>query len=125
MKKKVIIAVCTLGVLVSAFGITYAVRTAQIDKETGNKMTSEQVAELDSYEIVEFEGTLKDDSEKTFKRIEDMKDLEAGTIIKCNIKLASGKEVETEGYITKGDHNNMSYDGNSVKITISTGEKEK
>lgn len=125
MKKKVIIAICTVGVLVSAFGITYAVRTAQIDKETGNKMTSEQVAELDSYEIVEFEGSLKDDSEKTFKRIEDMKDLEAGTIIKCNIKLASGKKVETEGYITKGDHNSMSYDGNSVKITIATEEKEK
>lgn len=124
MKKKLVIGLLTMGVLIGVFGTTYAIRTAQLDKETSG-MTTEQVDELDSYEITEFEGTLKDDTNTVFTKVEDMKDLEAGTVVKCKIKLASGKEVETEGYITKGEQNNMTYDGNTVKITIGTETKEK
>lgn len=124
MKKKLVIGLLTMGVLIGVFGTTYAIRTAQLDKETSD-MTTEQVDELDSYEITEFEGTLKDDTDTVFTKVEDMKDLEAGTVVKCKIKLASGKEVETEGYITKGEQNNMTYDGNTVKITIGTETKEK
>lgn len=124
MKKKLVIGLLTMGVLIGVFGTTYAIITAQLDKETSD-MTTEQVDELDSYEITEFEGTLKDDTDTVFTKVEDMKDLEAGTVVKCKIKLASGKEVETEGYITKGEQNNMTYDGNTVKITIGTETKEK
>lgn len=123
MKKKVIIALIAVGVVACAYVTTYTIRTAQLDKETGKEMTKELVDEFDSFEITEFEGTLKDDTETVFTKVEDMKELSAGTVVKCKIKLASGEKIETDGYITKGDQNNMSYDGNTVKITIAE-EKE-
>lgn len=119
MKKKVVIGLITLGVLSSVFGITYTVRSNQLEAQANKKMTDKQVEEIDSYEVKSFTVTCED---KKYKNLEDMKDLEAGTIVDCKVKLASGKTVETEGYITKGDQNHISYDGNSVKITLQKTE---
>lgn len=115
MKKKVVIGLITLGVLSSVFGITYTVRSNQLEAQANKKMTDKQIEEIDSYEVKGFTVTYED---KIYKNLEDMKDLEAGTIVDCKVKLASDKTVETEGYITKGEQNHISYDGNSVKITL-------
>lgn len=115
MKKKVVIGLITLGVLSSVFGITYTVRSNQLEAQANKKMTDKQIEEIDSYEVKSFTVTYED---KIYKSLEDMKDLEAGTIVDCKVKLASDKTVETEGYITKGEQNHISYDGNSVKITL-------
>ena len=115
MKKKVVIGLITLGVLSSVFGITYTVRSSQLEAQANKKMTDKQIEEIDSYEVKSFTVTYED---KIYKNLEDMKDLEAGTIVDCKVKLASDKTVETEGYITKGEQNHISYDGNSVKITL-------
>lgn len=115
MKKKVVIGLITLGVLSSVFGITYTVRSSQLEAQANKKMTDKQIEEIDSYEVKSFTVTYED---KVYKNLEDMKDLEAGTIVDCKVKLASDKTVETEGYITKGEQNHISYDGNSVKITL-------
>lgn len=115
MKKKyvvgIIVGVVALG---GIFVGTFAIRSAQLEKEISG-MTDEYLEEVDDMAIEELEVTYE---EQTYTKIEDLKDIPAGTSVDCKVKLANGETVEADGYITKGDDNHAEYNGGVVKITV-------
>lgn len=116
MKKKIVLGIVGVALLGGIFFGTYTLRSYQIDKESKNSdITESMLDEIDSNVIkkltVSYDG-------KTYTSLDKMKDIEAGTVVDCDVVLESGKELKVQGYVTKGDENYATFDGNTVKITL-------
>lgn len=121
--KKVIALIGTAVLLVGVFGVTYGIRSHQL-KEADKKpsMNTEYVEEIDDYKIEKIKIT---HAGKEYTSVEEIKDIEAGTVVDCHIKLANGDEKDVEGYVTYGDHTDATYNGSLVKITLQKEDESK
>lgn len=121
MKNKKVLALIGVGVLlVGVFGITYGIRSHQLREEDKKpSMNTEYVEEIDDYKIESFKAVLGD---KEYISLDQIKDVDAGSVLKCHVKLASGEEKDVEGYVTFGEHEDITYNGSLVKITLVKNE---
>lgn len=121
--KKVIALLGTAVLLVGVFGVTYGIRSYQLKQEDKKpSMNTEYVEEIDDYKVEKIKVT---HNNKEYTSVEELKDVEAGTVLDCHIKLANGEEKDVEGYITYGDHVDVTYNGSLVKITLMKEETPK
>lgn len=117
MKKKLVVALLSVGVLVGgcAYFITYSITQYNLENEI-KSVTEEQLEEIETYDVEELK--IAKEGEYDFKTMEEFGELTAGDIVNCSAVLSNGANVVVSGYVVNGDEDKVEYINSKIKITV-------